>query len=594
MVRICPHCGLPLSSTGSGEHSVPPSQGFVASLADGCLFSTDEADFPLVLCMTSMGVPEDGSLRTLGAEPFFLVGLPEDRVIQGDQVRIRFRAERGLHPLPACRLRAHAPSAELIWSWFRQAYMALTNLHEQGLVHGRLDENLFWIHSGGGPGAAVDNRMHLLVPTVSRPGDPAQAAAGRAADLRAIGDLFERLLMETAWQRGLDEFRELCLALRDAPDAGSTARRQMIVDSRRMAQLQAPEVEPLLKKVAWKKPALIFGVLFSLSLIATWIFSGTKEKPPTPAPEPTLLKPPPQVEPMVERSNLKWDPAFPLHRVAMNDTALLYLNPARIPEFEFLAEAVALLGFTIPAAFLARDTESALSILLSGDKWKSRVMFSMVRKQVATEPGAPDAAPAASDVAGAAAPASWVTLTGSGRLLKPDAISPPPLLLGELGAQLTSAGYIPEKVDAERLVLIFAPPTTLAPRHTIWHWLLGGIRPTYVVLRLSGTTDVFTCVLTYERPQDAAGAAAFLENTLRVAGLPGKDLQEVRDRRLRLQVPLSLLHDLWKASRLPPPDAQAPASKSPPEVPSPPLVPIDEEIPQPPPVPMEFLSIPDP
>lgn len=588
MVRICPHCGLPLTSTGSSEHSSRfPHQGeFVASLEGGCLFTTDEAGFPVALCAAGPQSPDDESqLTALHDDDFLIPGLPEDRDNDGDLTWIRFRSEGTLMPLPACRLRAHPPSGELIWSWFRQAFLALSRMHELGLLHEAVDENLFWMRSGGGAGAAVDNRMHLLVPRARRPLDSERLQTGRREDLKALGDLFERLLMETSWQRGLDEFREMCMALRDDPDAAIPVVEPEIRDCRRMAQLQSPEPVQILKKVAWKKPALIFGILFSLSMVATWLFSGEKKKPSELPPEPVLRKPPPHFEPVVERSSLKWDPVFPLHRVAMSDSVLVYVHPARIPEFEFLVETASLLGFSIPPAFRKTDRESVFSLQLSGDGWKSRLTFSMTK--LVPSPSPPDTSQDEP-----ATPPTWTVQAGAGRLLKPDAVSPPPLLLGELGALLTEAGYFPENISQERLVMIFAPPATLAPRHTVWQQLLGGIRPTYLVLRLSGANDVITCLLTYERPQDARGAASFLKDTLNSAGAPGGDLMEVRDRRLRLQVPLSLLREL-AAAKVAPVTPPPPATR-PPDVPSPPLVPIESETPPSEPVPMEFLNIPEP
>ncbi len=242
MVRKCPHCGLPLPSTDPSEHSSRfPHQGeFVASLAAGCLFTTDEQCFPVALCLP--GAP-DPSLLALEDDAFLIPGLPGDRDADGDLTWIRFRCDTPMMPLPACRLRVHPPSGELIWSWFRQAFLALGRMHGMGLVHGAVEENLFWMRSGGGTGTAVDNRMHLLVPKAERPAD---LEDGRRADLRALGDLFERLLMETAWQRGLDEFREMCMALRDDPDTSLPLAAPEIQECRRMAQLQpsAPLRDP--------------------------------------------------------------------------------------------------------------------------------------------------------------------------------------------------------------------------------------------------------------------------------------------------------------------------------------------------------------
>ncbi len=321
--------------------------------------------------------------------------------------------------------------------------------------------------------------------------------------------------------------------------------------------------------------------------MATWLFSGDKKKAAGVSPEPALRKPPPQYEPVVERSSLKWDPVFPLHRVAMTDSVLVYVHPGRIPEFGFLVEAAGLLGFTIPAGFRSTDRESVFSLLLNGPDWKPRLTFSMT-KLVAPEAST---GPVVGEPLPPAPPPKWTILTGAGRLLNPDPVSPPPLLLGELGGLLTETGYFPENVSSERLVVIFAPPATLAPRHTAWQQLLGGIRPTYLVLRLSGVNDVITFLLSFERSQDARGAASFLMDTLRSAGAPGGDWLEVKERRLRMQVPVSLLREL--ATPRPAPVAP-PTQPLPPDVPSPPLVPIEPETLPSETLPVEFLSIPDP
>jgi len=600
MVNRCPHCGLPLSTIASSEHDAifPDQQGLVATLTDACVFSQDGSGVPMAVAMPDT-LPEDvDGLRGLPGEGFLMPSLPEDRLTAAGVVWCRFRGEGRHLPLAAVLLGARQPAAELVWSWFREAVAAFEALHSLGLVHGRVDESLFLVTTRSGDGPAVGNRLRLLAPMVSRPPDEPSLAVGRAADLRALARLFGRLVQEAPWQRGLEEFRALCLAMQEEPEAGMEEALAQVAGARRMSQLEAPAPAPVHARIEWKRPAMIFGPLILLSLLATWWFAGGKERRTAVPPPPALRRPPPVQEPVVERLSLKWDPEFPLHQVALLDQVLLYLVPSRIPQFAMLAEAAGLLGFTIPEFSRSQHAESLiqLQLQLSGERWKQRLTFSMT-KDAGTTPGsgAPPATPPTSGPSSAPpSPPRWVVHTGAARLLRPDAISPPPLLLGELGELLSMTGYSPERVSQESLVLILAPPPSLAPRHTVWHQLLGGVRPTYAVLRLSATDERLHCVLSFERPVDAQGAASFLGNLSQASGIPSEGLLKQESRRVFIRIKLAALAELWKAANAPAPAPSTPGDPGAPDIPPPPVVPPSEEPPAPDPAPMEFLAIPEP
>ena len=509
--------------------------------------------------------------------------LVENRLQEAGALWCRFRGEGRHLPLAAVLLGNRPLGAELVWSWFREALVALDALHTKGFVHGRVDERLFLVTTRAGDGPAVGNRLRLLTPSVSRLSDAPSPAAGRAADLQPLAALFGRLLLEMPWQRGLEEFRSLCLALEEDPCAVVEEALAQVADARRMSQLEAPAPAPVHARTDWKRPAQIFGPLILLSLLATWWFAGgEKPRPPAP-PEPALRRAPPVQEPVVERLSLKWDPDFPLHQVALLDQVLLYLAPPRVAQLAIFAEAAGMLGFSIPEHLLNTDAESVVQLQLSGERWKQRLTFSMTK-----DPPAPPLSGEPSS------PPGWVVRTGAARLLRPDAVSPPPLLLGELGELLALTGYAPEHVAQERLVLILAPPPSLAPRHTVWHQLLGGVRPTYAVLRISVDGELLHCVLSFERPVDAQGAEAFLGNLSRANDVRPDGLVTREGRRVSIRLKLTLLTELWKTTGAQPTPPPLPGDPGARDIPPPPIVPPSEEPPAPEPTPMEFLAIPEP
>jgi hypothetical protein len=586
MANLCPHCGLPSSTIATSGHdteAVIPGGAFVAQVHEACVFSDAEELVPILVAMRPERLTGDARLRDLSGDDFLIPGLPEDRVVAGEAVLVRFRGAGRLLPLPALLMGSRPPAAELVWSWFREAFQGLSRLHDQGLVHGRLDENLFILRTHDGPGPAVGQRLHLLVPSLSAPDSPDRLKDATCADLRALCGIFSRMITDAPWQRGQDEFRQLLQLTQEDPGENGEYLAEQVMSCQRMAQLEPVVPAPTHRRLPWKKPLMIFLVLFGLSIVATRLFTRGGPRTAAEPPPPALLKPPAVTEPVVERTRLRWDRDFPLHRLALEDQVLLYLSPSRLPELEFILEAAGLLGFTIPAVARNVAADSVIQLRLAGEGWRQRLTLSMTRSLPETVPAdapAPKSAPE---------PPRWQAHVGASRLLKPDAVSPPPLLLGELGALLVQVGFDPEQVERERLVLLMSPPTQLAPRHTVWHQFLGGVRPSHVVLRLATSGELLVCLLSFERDADARGAATFLGNLLQTSGLPERDLVQLEGSRVQLRLNLGMLAERWKAAR-------EPAVLSAPtvvDVPPPPVPPPGEEPPVPHKTTMEFLAIPD-
>lgn len=586
MANLCPHCGLPSSTIAPGDHdtgAVIPGGAFIARVHEACVFSDAEEQVPVLVALRPGRLTGDEGLRDLADDDFLIPGLPEDRVPVGEAVLVRFRGVGRLLPLPALLLGSRPPAPELAWSWFREAFLGLSRLHDRGLVHGRIDENLFILRVHDGPGPAVGQRLYLLVPALVAPDAPERLEEATRADLGALCGIFSRMIANAPWQRGLDEFRLLLLHLQEDPGEHGEHLAGQMRTCQRMAQLEPVVPAPIHRRLPWKKPLVVFLVLFGFSIVATRLFSGGSAKRVTEPPAPELRKAPEVSEPVVERTRLRWDRDFPLHRMALEDQVLLYLSPARVPELEFILEAAGLLGFTIPAIARNVATDSVIQLRLAGESWRQKLTLSMTRALEAAAPAEGTPPPGTPVIPG------WQTHVGASRLLKPDAVSPPPLLLGELGSMLVQVGFDPERVERERLVLLVSPPTTLAPRHTVWHLFLGGVRPSHVVLRLADTGELLVCVLSFERSEDARGAATFLRSLLQTSGLPERDLVDLEGNRLHLRLNLGMLVERWKASREPVAISAPPVV----DVPPPPVPPPGEEPPVPHRTTMEFLAIPE-
>lgn len=521
--HVCPRCGLSLHGPATGSEHVErfPGQGtWAAAVSFGCIFH--EGSDGLALCMpasalsgASLDVP-DGSV---------LVG-PDAAAVQQSETSawIPFRLP-GRMQLLEHRLSPILPAAELLWSWFKHLLLALEALHTMGYAHGHIEKNMLWVDLPAPEQGMRVNQVRLLTPFLT----PLSAdALGQAQDedIRRLALLFlEPLQSIETWQKGLPEFCELCEEL--ARDPGQRSQLlPRVASAHRMAQL-AMQTKTTEKKVQWKKPVLVFAGLFLASLLVAWIFAGSSKKRAVLPPAPPRKQPSPPAEAVVETSKLRWEADFPIHRVPLDDDVLLYLDfrGGMLPEVQkFLSFA----SITLPRPPVS-DAENFYSFRLEGASWKPRASLIMVR-------------PVASGSGKMPAAAVWTPHVGKGFPLKPDAVSPPPVLLTEPGELLTETGYDPENVAGERMVLILRPPVRTALPRTLWIDWFGGILPSYCVVRL-GSRNELRAAFSFERAADAREAARFLESVWKVAGRSSRDLVEVRDRRLRVVVPFGLLSD---------------------------------------------------
>ncbi len=572
MVQNCPLCGLAFSGKPD-EHETahPRCTAYLGSFRDGCIFISISGE-TTIACRTTGAVhaleqdqmpPEDGVILPLKTEnlsqdetgSWALFSLPPDTL-----------------PLAAQLLLRRNNSGELLWSWFKLLVRDLQFFHARNLAHGRIEPGLMFVSRPMGPDAATEssrNPNRLYVAGLFTGPAPKSLLC---RDLQDLGSLFHQLLSESPEQKGLQEFRQLCLDCTSGAILDFNELSERIEPAVRMGHLTQDRPVVAHKSLPWKKTVLLFGTMFTLSLIAAWVFRS-KPAPRETEPPPQLLPAPPVSEPVVEKSTLKWNMDFPLHRVPVQEHLTFFLHPEHGIDPDFLQEVFDALGFPLPAVARNPDVAYFGNFLLTGKNWKpsTRLALRSRREETGNSFG------------------PWLPLLGAQNMIRPDAVSPPPMLLGEIGNLFTMLHYSPENTDAERMLLFFQPPLEMAPPQTVWHWLLGGIRPTFMVARLRAGQSAISCILSYEQPHDAKAAHAFLERSLHTLVGRHTRMLELDGRHLRVQIPMAVIQAHLAARRPVPPEPE-PASR---DIPAPPVVITEPEFPDPEPIPVEHLNIPE-
>lgn len=520
----CLHCGLFLHETTTGvavHDTCFPGQGMFAGEASlGCLFHVLPEGFALCTDASLL----EGTNFDIPDVPV-LVGPEVSSIAYKDaSVWIPFRTT-GRMQLLEHRLSPILPAVELLWSWFKHLLLALEALHAMGLAHGHIEKNMIWVESTSPREMTRVNHVYLATPFL-KTFSPNTLKSAQDEDVRNLALVFLKPLqtIET-WQKGLYEFRELCAILAQDPQKRVQLLPRVVAAHRMACLVNAPIEKPVVDSLHWKK-LLVFAGLFSISLLVAWWFAGSSSKD-TPLRQPIKRKrSEPPTEAVVEIAKLRWDAHFPLHRIPFDDDVFLYLAPDQ-GFWKYAFDFLSFLGITLPRPPISED-DNFYSLQFESVSWKTRATRIMRKKKIlsSSAPGETESV--------------WLSLVGKGFSLKPDAISPPPVLLAEPGKLLTEVGYDPENTGRERLVLIVRPPAGQAPAGTLWSDWFGGIFPSYGVARL-GQTDELRVVFSFERATDARDAAYFLENVFILAGLNTRDRIDVSDRRVRVVIPFKWL-----------------------------------------------------
>lgn len=523
-MSTCLHCGLLLHETTTGvavHDTCFPEQGmFAGETSLGCLFNVLPEGF--ALCTNASRL--EGTNFDIPDVPV-LIGPDVSSIVYKDaSIWIPFRTT-GRMQLLEHRLSPILPAVELLWSWFKHLLLALEALHAMGLAHGYIEKSMIWVESTSSREMTRVNQVYLATPFM-KTFSPNTLKSVQDEDVRNLALVFlEPLQTIETWHKGLYEFRELCTTLAQEPQKRVHLFPRVVAAHRMACLVDAPIEKLFVDSSHWKK-LFVFAGLFALSLLVAWWFAGSSSKE-TPVRQPLQRKrSQPPTEAVVEISKLRWDAHFPLHRVPFDDDVLLYLAPDQ-GFWNYAFDFLTFLGITLPRPPIS-ETENFYSLQFESVSWKTRATRIMRKKKIlsSSKPGETESV--------------WLSLVGKGFSLKPDAISPPPVLLTEPGKLLTEVGYDPENTGRERLVLMVRPATGQAPAGTLWADWFGGILPSYCVARL-GQADTLHAVFSFERATDARDAAHFLENVFMLAGLNTQDRIDVDDRRLRVVIPLKLL-----------------------------------------------------